>query len=126
MGGGVALILIVEDDEQVRVLAEGVLLDHGYKTLSAATTDQALALVEGGEKIDLLFTDIGLQSDIQAGLVLAQEVTRKRPQLPVLYTTGQGLTDGMQAMFVERFGYLAKPYTPEQLTTAVENLLSQR
>ena len=126
MGGGVALILIVEDDEQVRVLAEGVLLDHGYKTLSAATTDQALALVEGGEKIDLLFTDIGLQSDIQAGLVLAQEVTRKWPQLPVLYTTGQGLTDGMQAMFVERFGYLAKPYTPEQLTTAVENLLSQR
>ena len=120
------MILIVEDDEQVRVLAEGVLLDHGYKTLSAATTDQALALVEGGEKIDLLFTDIGLQSDIQAGLVLAQEVTRKRPQLPVLYTTGQGLTDGMQAMFVERFGYLAKPYTPEQLTTAVENLLSQR
>ena len=82
LGGGVALILIVE--EQVRVLAEGVLLDYGYKTLSAATTDQALALVEGGEKIYLLFTDIGLQSDLQAGLVLAQEVTRKRPQLPAV------------------------------------------
>ena len=44
---------------------------------------------------------------------------------PVLYTTGQGLTDGMQAMFVERFGFLAKPYTPEQLVIAVENLLSK-
>lgn len=121
-----ALILIVEDEEQVRVLAEGILQESGHTTLSAANHDQALALFEGGEKIDLLFTDIGLQSDIQAGLVLAQEVTRKQPDLPVLYTTGQGLTDGMQAMFVERFGYLAKPYTTEQLTTAVENLLSQR
>jgi DNA-binding NtrC family response regulator len=45
--------------------------------------------------------------------------------VPVLYTTGQGITDGMRAMFVERFGFLAKPYTPEQLLTAIENLVSE-
>ena len=36
-----------------------------------------------------------------------------------------GLTDGMQAMFVRDYGYLARPYTPEQLLTAVDNLLSE-
>src|SRR6476660_883504 len=104
-----ALILIVEDEDQVRVLAEGILQDSGHTTLSASTPEQALALLEGAERVDLIFTDIGLQSDIQAGLMLAQEAIKRKINAPVLYTTGQGLTDGMNAMFVERFGFLAKP-----------------
>ena len=120
-----AVVLIVEDEEQVRVLAEGILQDRGHTTLSANTPEQALALLEGTERVDLIFTDIGLQSDIQAGLVFAQEATKRKSNAPVLYTSGQGLTDGMQAMFVERFGFLAKPYTPEQLVEAVENILSK-
>jgi DNA-binding NtrC family response regulator len=120
-----AVILIVEDEDQVRVLAEGILQDNGHTTLSASNFDQALALVDGTERIDLIFTDIGLQSDLQAGLMLAQEAIKRKIGTPVLYTTGQGLTDGMQAMFVERFGFLAKPYTPEQLLVAVENLLAK-
>ena len=119
-----ARILIVEDDEQVRVLAEGILQEGGHKTLSAGSAEQALALLEGGEKVDVIFTDLTLQSDPHAGLVLAQEAIKRKTDVPVLYTTGQGLTDGMQAMFVEVYGYLAKPYTPEQLLTAVNNLVS--
>jgi DNA-binding NtrC family response regulator len=111
-----AVILIVEDEDQVRVLAEGILQDSGHTTLSASNFDQALALVEGTERIDLIFTDISLQSDIQAGLMLAQEVAKRKIDTPALYTTGQRLTDGMQAMFVERFGFLAKPYTPSNLS----------
>jgi|SRR4029079_7703109 DNA-binding NtrC family response regulator len=120
-----ALILVVEDEDQVRMLAEGLLQDGGHTTLSASNTDQALALLDGGDRIDLLFTDVGLQSDIQAGLTLAQEAIKRKTDLPVLYTTGQGLTDGMQAMFVERYEFLAKPYTSEQLLTSVENLLRE-
>jgi DNA-binding NtrC family response regulator len=118
-----ALILIVEDEDQVRVLAEGILQDGGHATRSASTADQALALVDGDDGIDLLFTDLGLQSDIQAGLMLAQEAIKRKANLAVLYTTGQGLTDGMQAMFVDRHEFLAKPYTSEQLLTCVEKLL---
>ena len=120
-----AVILIVEDEDQVKVLAEEIFQDNGHTTLSASNFDQAIALVEGTERIHLIFTDIGLQSDIQAGLMLAEEATKRKIDTPVLYTTGQGLTDGMQAMFVERFGFLAKPYTPEQLVIAVENLLAK-
>jgi DNA-binding NtrC family response regulator len=120
-----ALILVVEDDDQVRVLAEAILQDGGHTTLSASTADQALALLDGGDRIDVLFTDLGLQSDNQAGLMLAQEVIKRKMDLPVLYTTGQGLTDGLQAMFVDRYEFLAKPYTPEQLLTCVEKLLPE-
>ena len=119
-------ILIVEDEDQVRVLSESVIQEMGHKTLSASTAEQALALLEGDEPIDLIFTDIGLQSDIQAGLTIAQEALKRKPKVPVLYTTGQGLTDGMRALFIEDYGILAKPYTADQLTTAVQNLLPKK
>jgi CheY-like chemotaxis protein len=97
-------ILVVEDDEQVRVLAEALLEDAGHETLSAANSEQALALLETEERIDLLFTDLGLGDELQAGLALAAEARRRRSDLRVLYTTGQGVTDGMKALFVEPYG----------------------
>ena len=72
----------------------------------------------------LTFTDIGLQQDLEAGLKLAKDIAARKPGLPVLYTTGQGVTDGMRAMFADPFGFLPKPYTPDDLTTALGNLLA--
>ncbi len=112
-----AAILIVEDEAQVRVLSESYLQNQGHETLSAANLDEALALLEGAKEIDLLFTDIGLQGDIQAGLTLAQRATERRPELKVLYTTGLAVTDGMKALFVEDSAILPKPYTIDQLQT---------
>jgi two-component system, cell cycle sensor histidine kinase and response regulator CckA len=121
-----AVVLIVEDEDQVRILAESILQERGHTTLSAGTVEQAIALLDGKGKPELLFTDIGLHSDLQAGLNLAQEAFKRLPGLPVLYTTGQGITDGMKALFVERYGFIAKPYTGDHLITAVENLLPTR
>jgi two-component system cell cycle sensor histidine kinase/response regulator CckA len=112
-----AAILIVEDEAQVRVLSESYLREQGHETLSAANLDEALAVLELAKEIDLLFTDISLQGDIQAGLTLAQRATERRPPLKVLYTTGLAVTDGMRAMFVENSAYLPKPYTIDQLQT---------
>jgi DNA-binding NtrC family response regulator len=118
-----AVVLIVEDEEPLRVLAESIIQDRGHTTLSASTLEQAIALLEGDQTVDLLFTDLGLHDDLQAGLTAAQEAVKRIPGLPVLYTTGQGITDGMRAMFVERNGFIAKPYTADQLYTAINNLL---
>jgi DNA-binding NtrC family response regulator len=82
-------------------------------------------VIEERSDIDLLFTDIGLQQDSEAGLQLARDVAARRPGLPVLYTTGQGVTDGTRAMFAEPFGFVPKPYTPDDLKTVLSNLLSQ-
>ena len=120
-----AVVLIVEDEEQVRVLAEAIIQEVGHETLTAGTAEQALAVVEERPDVDLLFTDIGLGQDSEAGLQLARDVAARRPALPVLYTTGQGVTDGMRAMFAEPFGFVPKPYTPDDLKTALSNLLSQ-
>jgi DNA-binding NtrC family response regulator len=114
-----AVVLIVEDEEQVRVLAESYLQEHGHQTVSAATADEALAALEVTEHIDILFTDLGLKDDLQAGLSLAKEAVKRRRGLKVLYTTGQAITDGMKAMMVEGSALLPKPYTVDLLLSSL-------
>jgi two-component system cell cycle sensor histidine kinase/response regulator CckA len=113
----VANILLVEDEEQVRVLAESFLQTAGHTTLSAGSVDQALFETE--QPVDLLFIDLKLQGDNEAGLALATETVKKRPDLSVPYTSAQGVTDGMIALFVEKSAFLPKPYTVEQLATVL-------
>ena len=54
---------------------------------------------------------------------MAEAATKTRPGLPVVYTTGRGVTDGMLALFVQPNVFLAKPYNGEQLLTAIANVL---
>ena len=110
-------ILVVEDEEQVRVLAESYLREQGHQTLSAATMEQALALLDVAAGIDLLFVDIGLYEERNVGLDLAQQAVVREPDLKVLYTTGQTVTDGLKALLVEGSALLPKPYTVDQLQT---------
>jgi CheY-like chemotaxis protein len=114
-----AVVLVVEDEEQVRVLAESYLEEQGHHVLSAGTAAGALALLQQSPAIDLLFTDLDLKGDIHAGIALAQAAIKLRPQLRVLYTTGRVITDGMKARFVPGSATLAKPYTVEELRNSL-------
>jgi DNA-binding NtrC family response regulator len=111
-----AVILIVEDETQVRVLSESYLQEQCHQTLSAATPAEALAVLGDTDgKVDVLFTDIDLQGDLQAGLNLAEKAVAQHPPLRVLYTSCHAITDGMKALFVEGASFLPKPYTIDQL-----------
>jgi|SRR5688572_1939052 DNA-binding NtrC family response regulator len=118
-----AWVLIMEDETQVRVLAEEILKEAGHQTLSAANVAEALALVRAYELINVLFADIRLEENGPTGLELAQKAVAILPKLKVLYTTGGDVTDGMKALFVKGSAFLPKPYTPSQLITAVGGLL---
>src|SRR4051812_28330740 len=119
----VAVVLVVEDDEQVRVMAESILQEAGHETRSSATMTEAQAIIESDEKVDLLFVDLTLMDSQEGGLHLAQAAAKHRPGVPVVYTTGRGVTDGMVALFVQPSVFLAKPYRAEELLTAVANVL---
>ena len=75
----------------------------------------ALAVLESTEPIELLFVDLTLQGNPEAGLSLASKAVELRPDLKVLYTSAQGATDGMIALFVKNSAFLPKPYTVDQL-----------
>jgi CheY-like chemotaxis protein len=112
------VVLLVEDEPTVRALAESNIAELGYRTLSAGSGREALALLEEGTAIDILFADINMP-DGPDGIELARQVVEARPKVRVIYTTGGGLTDGMRALFVEGAVFLQKPYNRDQLIDAI-------
>jgi two-component SAPR family response regulator len=68
--------------------------------LSAGTIEQAVALIENDKPVDLLFVDLKIQDNLQGGLKLTKKAVEARPNLKVLYTSDQAVTDGMNALFV--------------------------
>jgi CheY-like chemotaxis protein len=119
-----AVILIVEDDVFIREIAVMSIEDWGHETLSASDVDEALVLLRSPQSIDLLFTDIYLQMAVHGGCELAQEAIRLRPELRVLYTTGNFVTDSMKALLIDGTHFLRKPYTPHELQKSVDGLLA--
>ena len=119
-----AVVLIVEDDVFIRQVAEIMVEDIGYATLTASDVAEALAFLEGAQSIDLLITDIRLKSEAGGGYALARQARILRPNLPVLYVTGSGPTE-MEGQLVAGAHILQKPYTQDQLQGAVELLFSE-
>ena len=110
-----SMILIVEDDVFIHEYMEIIIQEIGHETLSARDMDGALSHFHAPQQIDLLVTDIYLKKACSGGIELAQQAIKIRPKLPVLYTTGNAVTDELKALFVEDARYLRKPYTLRQL-----------
>jgi CheY-like chemotaxis protein len=119
-----AVILIVEDDTFTRDIAEMMILDWDYEALSASDVEEALTILRSPQPIDALFTDIYLKQAVLGGCELAREALAIRPNLRVLYTSGNLVTDQMKDMFVAGARFLSKPYSPAQLRGSFEGLLA--
>lgn len=119
-----AVILIVEDDVFIREIAEMMIQDCGHRTLLASDVEEALSLLRSSQPIDALFTDIYLKKAVLGGCDLAQQAMELRPDLRVLYTTGNCVNDHMKALFVDGKHFLGKPYTQHQLQDSVKEMLA--
>ena len=124
--GGSETILVVEDDPPVRMAAISQLESLGYSTLSAENAAQALAIIDRGTPLDLLFTDVIMPGGSN-GRDLAEAAARRRPGLKVLFTSGysedaivhHGRLDAGVLL-------LAKPYRKADLARMVRVALEAR
>jgi CheY-like chemotaxis protein len=80
-------ILIVEDDPLVREYVVTQIRNLGYTTLAASNAAEALVIIDGPQRIDLLFTDVIIPGGMN-GRQLAIEALGRRPGLKILYTSG--------------------------------------
>ena len=119
-----AVILIVDDEVFIRGVTEMMVQELGHETLVASDLDEALVHLQSPKPIDALFTDIRLKSNVLGGFELARQAVGLRPELRVLYTTGNSMTDKMQALFVENAHFMQKPYSPGQLQNSMEELFA--
>ena len=116
-------ILVVEDNEGVRHYAKEVLEELGYLVLSAEDASEALKLFAKAPRIDLLFTDVVLPGAM-TGRGLAEELRRRRPDLPALFTTGYTRNAIVhQGRLDPDVHLLNKPYTHQDLGRKIRMLL---
>jgi PAS domain S-box-containing protein len=123
---GAETVLVVEDDDTLRLYTVESLNELGYRVLAAADGAAALALIDGGHDVDLLFTDIVMPGGMN-GRQLADEAVRRRPGLKVLFTTGYTrnaiVHHGRLDPDVQLIG---KPFTFSDLGKKVRALLDEQ
>jgi PAS domain S-box-containing protein len=121
--GGHEKILVVEDDKLVRDYVLAQLHSLGYVTLDAANATEALALVHTGHAFDLLFTDVIMPG--MNGRQLADEISKVRPGLKVLFTSGY--TENAiihHGRLDEGVLLLAKPYRKSDMAIMIRKALA--
>jgi PAS domain S-box-containing protein len=121
--GGTETVLVVEDDEQVRGTVVDMLSELGYRVLRAEDTQNALAIIEGGIPIDLLFTDVVMPGPLRS-FELAQRAQERLPNIAVLFTSGYTENAIVHAGRLDRgIELLSKPYTREALARKIRYVL---
>jgi signal transduction histidine kinase/CheY-like chemotaxis protein len=124
--GGTEIILVVEDDDEVRVTVVEMLSDLGYRVLKANDAASALAVIESGIPIDLLFTDVVMPGTLKSP-ELARKASERLPDIAVLFTSGYTenaiVHGGRLDAGVE---LLPKPYTRETLARKIRHVLANR
>ncbi len=124
--GGAETILVAEDDAEVRATVVDMLTELGYRVLKAADAQSALAIIESGVRIDLLFTDVVMPGPLRSP-DLARKAKERLSNLAVLFTSGYTenaiVHGGKLDHGVELLG---KPYTREALARKLRHMLSNQ
>ncbi|MGA8197810.1 MAG: ATP-binding protein [Acetobacteraceae bacterium] len=116
-------ILVVEDNEDVAAAVIEMLVQLGHEATHVGSVGAALGVISGDRPIDLVFTDVLLPGG-GSGLDLARELTQRKPDVPVVLTSGYGggVTGRLAAA---NLPFLRKPYRIEALKMTIEEALGQ-
>jgi len=124
--GGHETVLVVEDDEQVRLTVVDLLTDLGYRVLRAGDASAALTVIDSGIHIDLLFTDVVMPGPLRSP-ELAKKARERLPNVAVLFTSGYTenaiVHGGRLDPGVELLG---KPYTRDALARKIRHVLANQ
>ena len=116
---GSATVLLVEDEAAVRTFGARALRNKGYQVIESGTGEQALEVLHGNDKIDVLISDVVMPG--MDGVTLARLVHLERPEIKIVLISGYSedvARDGIDP--AEGFHFLQKPFSLRQLASAVK------
>ena len=118
-------ILLVEDEWLIRTMMAMEMMDGGFAVREAENGDQALALISQDPSVfSLLVTDIHMPGSLD-GIGVARLLRQRRPDIPVIYTTGRPDVLNSHRLLEGKDVLLCKPFESTDLLAAVRRLLGQ-
>lgn len=119
-------IVVVEDQDEVRALVEGVLREAGYEVASSADPHRAVDLVRS-QRPDLVICDIGMEGLDGYGVLRALQADPETAYCPVVFLSGhRDFSERVRAFRVGVVDYVTKPFTREVLLKKIERVLDAR
>ena len=118
-GGG--HILLVEDEDTVRIVAERALVRAGFTVTAARDGEEGLECVAADEPFDLVVSDVVMP--IMDGPAMAREIRKLRPDLPFLFMSGYAEEQLRKEIDIPNMHFLPKPFSVAQIGEAVEGVL---
>ena len=118
---GSETILLVEDEDTVRAVAERALTRQGYTVLTAENGEEALAVLARNKDIDLLISDVVMP--MMDGPTLVRHARERYPKLPILFMSGYAEEQLRRSIQFERVAFLPKPFSVQQLSEAARQAL---
>jgi CheY-like chemotaxis protein len=115
------VILIVEDELFVRMVAADALAEHGFTIIEADCAEEALEALDAHERVDLLFTDVNMPGEMD-GIALAAVASARRPDVKLIVTSGARRLDAHE--IPDHSIFISKPYDTRQLTNVIEAKLN--
>ena len=114
------LVLVVEDEPFVRMVATEGLEDAGFEVIEAASADDALRILSSRDDVGVLFTDINMPGSCD-GVELARLVHERWPALRIVITSGK---EHLRASEIPDEGrFVPKPYWPGQIADVIEEMI---
>ncbi|ROT95654.1 response regulator [Altererythrobacter sp. FM1] len=120
-GGG--RILLVEDEDMVRAVAERALSRAGYTVTPCADGEEGLAAVANGGEFDLIVSDVVMPG--MDGPAMARQVRKVKPRLPILFMSGYAEEQLRNEIDIEAMHFMPKPFSVQQISETVAGLLAK-
>ncbi len=118
-GGG--RILLVEDEDTVRAVAERALARQGYTVVTAADGDEGLEAIKADGGFDLVVSDVVMPS--MDGPAMAREIRKLAPKMPVLFMSGYAEEQLRREIDIEGMHFIPKPFSVQQIAAKVGQVL---
>jgi CheY-like chemotaxis protein len=113
-------VLVVEDDEVLRMCAAEVVADFGFTPVEAADADEAVAILESRSDIALVFTDIQMPGSMD-GLGLARTVHDRWPTIKIILVSGRAELSERERPINSRF--FQKPFAMKQMIEGLQDMI---
>jgi two-component system, cell cycle sensor histidine kinase and response regulator CckA len=114
---GSGTILLVEDEDMVRAVAERALTRNGYTVVTATNGEEGLEILATRDDIDVLISDVVMP--VMDGPTMVRQARADNPMLPVLFMSGYAEEQLRKTIDLDRMAFLPKPFSVQQLAEAV-------